>query len=381
MPDNVHTFPGTRPVHPDDIHSIFNRTIKIGDQFQATDWIIDHCIPEGVGIIAGTPGVGKTSALVPLALAIAGIKADACDLEVELPRKIIYITEDDAQVMLLLNGMRKFLAWDDVTWSKAKDRFRVVGSRRVNELQLSDIMLEAQADFTTHRDIEAPPLIVFDTISSNFDIQNESDNSMVSSYMAVLKQAYSRWKISSWLIGHIAKSTEFKTVDELSAMTTRGASAFTGDGQWTAILGATEKDNGGPRVMKLQKRRVTDRFSEIIFEGSIQQAQATNRFGEIVDIEYRYTVARKSYQSSRKAEAAHKAATELEQLVLDAIATMDYPSARSVSAEIKKGYNPTLDCINLLKLKGYLIDTELPKNMRHGAKKTYLAVAAHGDAF
>lgn len=381
MTGQVITLQGSQPIHPDDSHSLFKRIIKVGDGFIAPKWIIDGCIPEGVGVIAGAPGVGKTSALIPLLLRVAGIASPDCNLENSFPRKVILFTEDDAQVILILNGMRHFLRWDDSTWEKVKRRITIVGSMRVLPEQLEYLMIEAQAESFEYKGLISQPLMVFDTSSANFELQNESDNSQVSAFMAILKQAYSRWDISSWVVSHTPKTQKGINIDAMFNATARGASSFEGDAQWTAILSSAQENNEGPRVLKLGKRRVTCTFDEIIFDGSVQHATAIDRFGEEVTIDYRYTVARRSSKTERDQDAFRKQSGDILEEIIAALGDLDYPSRTALAKSVKRDHNLVMKTINSSILDSILMEVDLPPELRKGPRKTYVAIAPDKDLY
>lgn len=381
MTGQVITLQGSEPIHPDNAHSIFKRIIKVGDGFVAPRWIIDGCIPEGVGVIAGAPGVGKTSALIPLLLRVAGIASPDCNLECTFPRKVILFTEDDAQVILILNGMRHFLRWDDATWEKVKRRITIVGSMRVLPEELEGIMIEAQAESFEYKGLTSQPLMVFDTSSANFELQNESDNSQVSAFMAVLKQSYSRFDISSWVVSHTPKTQKGVNIDAMFNASARGASSFEGDAQWTAILSSAEENNEGPRVLKLGKRRVTCAFDEIIFEGSVQHATAIDRFGEEIVIDYRYTVARRSSKTERDQDSFRKKSGEITDRIIEVIADLDYPSRNQISDKVGGSHNLNMETIKLLILNGVLLELNLPAGVKLRSRSTYIAIAPDKDLY
>jgi hypothetical protein len=383
MPENVVNFPGSEP---DDRHKIYARRIKIPKGFSAPKWVINKIIPEGVGVISGSAGVGKTSALIPLVLAVAGFKSPICDLEVEMPRRVIYFTEDDEQVMLILNGMRTFLKWDDPIWDRVIERFQVIASQRLTVAQLQDVMIESQVDVVKHRGIETSPLMVFDTSSANFDLLNENDNSQASGFMAVLKQAYSRWGVSSWIITHLAKTAKGAGIEAAQNSTARGAGSVEGDGMWTAVLSSEQNNNEGPRILKMGKRRQESIHNEIVFDGSIQYAQATDRFGETVDIEYRYTVPRKSSTENRRIETGRKEFSQLQQDILDIVPDLPYPSGTDVRIALKKDKNAVTAAIkSLMGLPTGLRLVPLPPEIKAKGRKTDYLMAvteeAQNDAF
>jgi hypothetical protein len=272
--------------------------IQFSDVPQPTAWCIKGIIPEGIGIISGTGGVGKTSCIVPLALSVAGITAPGSDLEAGVIRKVVYVTEDQPQVESILHGMRHFLNWNDEVWTRVKENFLVLESMRMVDEQLIKLLLGCKRggfDFTI------PPLLVLDTASANLEVQNESDNSEISRMMSIMKQhAAFETGMSIWISTHLAKGAKGQSIDEIRKFGARGAGAWEDNAQWTAIIAATKEDNEGDRVFKMGKRRVVLDFDEISFKGH----ESVIAISEDVDVRYRYTVGNKGSAYLRKQAAA-----------------------------------------------------------------------------
>jgi len=75
---------------------------------KAPRWVIPGFIAHGVTVIAGAPGVGKTTAILPLAMTAAGLHGD----EALMPnqwRHVVYVTEDIEQVLRILAGINRIL--------------------------------------------------------------------------------------------------------------------------------------------------------------------------------------------------------------------------------------------------------------------------------
>jgi RecA-family ATPase len=373
----VVNFPGSQPIQYQDID---DRFLQLPDNFQATEWLIKGVIPEGVGVISGTGGVGKTTSLVPLALVAAGFQSPSCDLEPEIRRRVFYVTEDPRQVMTILNGMRRFLKWDDGKWSTLKDQFRVIDSRRMTPLEVSNF-LEQTMPFGTEDPIFMLPLVVFDTASSNFEITDESNNSEVSAFMALIKEFAFKYKCSIWIISHLAKTAKSLAIDEIQNLGSRGASAWEDNAQWTALLGSAEQENKGPRVLTMQKKRDVLEFNEIIFEGAVQHHTAINRLGAEVNIDFRYTVPRRSSKDMRISDTMQKKESEKWDRMVKAIKSKPYPSRKDV-AEVYGGKEKTAyDLIKEMLLNREVVELDLPENLVNRYQKTYLAIPDDGGAF
>lgn len=77
-------------------------------------WVIDNVIPEGVGVVAGSPAVGKTTAVIPLGLAAAGIISHLDKtIAVSIERNVVIFSEDTEQVKRILFGIKEHLITKD----------------------------------------------------------------------------------------------------------------------------------------------------------------------------------------------------------------------------------------------------------------------------
>jgi RecA-family ATPase len=356
------------------------RIVKYADAIAPTSWVINGIIPEGVGVISGSGGVGKTSSIVPLALAVAGFKSPTCNLEVELPRKVVYITEDEGQVMQILHGMRSFLKWDDLTWARVKENFIVVTSQRINHIQV-EMLLNETLIYGVLDPIFALPLVVFDTASANFDLENESSNSEASLFMSMLKQFHTKHKTSIWVIAHLSKDSKGLDIDSMGRATARGAGSWGDDAMWTALLGTAEEDGKGHRVLKMGKVRAALLFDEISFEGSIQHIYGINRFGVEVQIDYRYTVPLRSSQDERKTDKYLQKCQAIEAQILETVKDLEYPSKAQIKEIVTGDQNIKTSLINQLIAQGVLIEIPFPAGIKRSGRNSYISVADNESAF
>ncbi len=79
---------------------------------EPVDYIIDGFMAHSFSVIAGQPGVGKTTAMLAVALIAAGFSIGDAGLKAEARRKIIYVSEDTAQVRRSLYAYAKHMRLD-----------------------------------------------------------------------------------------------------------------------------------------------------------------------------------------------------------------------------------------------------------------------------
>ena len=58
-----------------------SRRLDICAEFQPPAYVIDGIIPDGVGVIAGSAGIGKTTGIIPLAAIAAGFSSHLSDIK------------------------------------------------------------------------------------------------------------------------------------------------------------------------------------------------------------------------------------------------------------------------------------------------------------
>lgn len=372
--------------HQMDAIDLAERFLSIPDTLGAPEWVITGIIPEGVGIIAGTGGVGKTTAIVPLCAMLAGLKSPACNLDIELPRQVIYVSEDPKQVMRILLTMRKFLKINDEVWAEFTRNFHVIDSRKIKAEELTAFLEATNLFITIDGKNAIYPLVVFDTASANFDLDNESDNAEVSRYMAVLKEFHSKTHASIWIVAHTAKTAVSKTIDEMAEFTARGAGAWGDNAMWTALLAPNSNEDGATRVLKIGKVREAIHFGEIVFEGSIQSDYAINRIGQEVRSDCFYCVPRKSSTSLRKQEVASKKDQERKDAIVKAIELMvadgnQYPSRSEICDAIDGRKSDVLKTIKNMVEKRELQLLKMPISVKKKNQNEYLALGDFDAVF
>jgi len=350
-------------------YALEHRKLPIPHPLTAPKWVVDGIIPIGVGIIAGSAGVGKTTAMVPLSAIVAGYQSHLSSVIAKVRRKVIYITEDDSQVFRLLFGIQKCLTTNDGkrhTIDEIGQWFHVYSSKRVTHLQLRETLLESFNGFIGQMDtkkgqIEVPPLVIIDTAAANLDIDNENDNAQISRFMAVLKEVHSQTQMPIWVIAHLTKVAKGIDIDSLDTLSARGGGAWEADANWTAIL-STDKDTD-QRIFKMNKRRVELEFSEILFDSVSHEEWIEDDLGEIVPVSYRYVT---PYLSNLNQRIAKKMQSKEEELI-KTILSLDYPSANEIAKAHGGNRQFTMDMITDLMKKGKLVKELLPReNLKKG---------------
>ncbi len=274
------------------------------DAIEPIDYLIDGFFAHSFAVIAGQPGVGKTTAMLAVALIAAGFQIGDSGLKAEARRKIIYVSEDTAQVRRSLFAYAKHMNLDR---QELQDYFVLVESIRSTAdqvLELAHLVLE-------HTINDERPWLIIDTANATLDIENENDNSQVGAYMAALKQTiYTQLKTSITIITHTAK-TMANTDDSAMA---RGASAYTGDATLTAVLFMDEDKN---RYLRLGKARYEPPFREIMLVSHIHTEAVVNRHGNLQEVKCVIVAPQSSSETDRKQMQADKQQDKQNQRIQD----------------------------------------------------------------
>ena len=219
-------------------------------------------------VLAGQPGIGKTTAIISLCLVMAGIQAKDCQLTATKKRKTIIVTEDSDQVERTLTGYSRHYG---ISAKALSDWFVIIDAKRS---QVKDLLTLAH-NVIHHTVDNVRPLLVLDTANATMDIDNENDNSEVGSYIAALKQTiYIQLDTPVCIITHTNKTISKADSDA----TARGASAFTGDATLTGVL---FEDETKTRYMRLVKTRYQPNFREIKFHSDVFSDTVLDEDGDI----------------------------------------------------------------------------------------------------
>ena len=229
------------------------------------EYIFDDYMSVGVNVIAGAPGVGKTTLIVPLALTAAHICPKDYALKPSIRRNVIIITESVVQVQRVIYSVYN---WGYVggTPQLFEDRIKIINAKRLDPKIVAQIADEYREWTVENKKADgssyfALPLVVFDTANAVFDLENENDNAEVGRAMAHVKQAFADFPLI--IITHTAKALGSLESDFLSP---RGASAWTGDAQGVYLVFKDGETQDSPRVLKAAKVRFPTAFDELAFD-------------------------------------------------------------------------------------------------------------------
>jgi hypothetical protein len=256
-------------------------------------------------VLAGQPGIGKTTAVISLCMVMAGLKAKDCELTATKKRKTIIVTEDSDQVERTLTGYARHYG---ISASELSNWFVIIDAKRSN---VKDLLMLAH-NVIHHTIDNVRPLLVLDTANATMDIDNENDNSEVGAYIAALKQTiYIQLDTPVCIITHTNKTISKSDSDA----TARGASAFTGDATLTGIL---FEDETKTRYMRLVKTRYQPNFREIKFQSDVFADTVLDEDGDIQEQMVLLVVPAMSSEDDRRQAANDRQNDKKQQQVQDA---------------------------------------------------------------
>jgi len=255
------------------------------------EYIYDDFMSIGVNVVAGAPGVGKTTLIVPMALATAHLCPHDYALKPAVRRNVIIITESVVQVQRVIYSLYSW-GYTGMGPRDFDERVRVISAQRLDPKVVAQVAGEyrtwtvdnEKADGTT---FVALPLVVFDTANAVFDLENENDNAEVGRAMAYIKQAFAEFPIV--IVSHTAKALGQGESDYLSP---RGASAWTGDAQGVYTVFKDGEEQDAPRVLKATKVRFPVAFPELTFDLVSNKETHKDVLGYDKEIWFSHSVAR-----------------------------------------------------------------------------------------
>ncbi|MDD5001774.1 AAA family ATPase [Rhodoferax sp.] len=286
----------TEPPKPEPKVHPLARYVDIDGTAKPPRWVIPGFIGHGVAVISGAHGVGKTTALLPLALTAAGLHGD--DLLPRQWRHVIYCTEDVEQARRILAGITLHSTLN-IGLDLVRERVHIVEAVRLDPAFVASVGTTYREQFTrTVQGVEVLPLVVLDTKSAVLAVESENDNSEASRMMAALKQGFDGLPV--WLVGHVAKAN----LSRNDALTSRGASAIEADANQTLFL----IREGESRYLVQGKTRFESRWPELEIVSYTAQTVEPDEFGNMETVLLRWGIAAPAQQSRK--EAAEQAAEQ-----------------------------------------------------------------------
>ena len=295
---------GDAPVAVEEAKGWPERTLTIG-QIKPIRYMVKGFWAHSFMVLAGQPGIGKTTAVISLCMVMAGLQAKDCALTATKKRKTIIVTEDSDQVERTLTGYSRHYG---ISASELSNWFVIIDAKRS---QVKDLLMLAH-NVIHHTIDNVRPLLVLDTANATMDIDNENDNSEVGSFIAALKQTiYIQLDTPVCIITHTNKTISKADSDA----TARGASAFTGDATLTGVL---FEDETKTRYMRLVKTRYQPNFREIKFNSDVFADTVLDEDGLIQEQMVLLVVPAMSSEEDRRQAANDRQNDKRQQQVQDA---------------------------------------------------------------
>jgi hypothetical protein len=273
-------------------------------RLEPIQYLVDGFLAHSLFVMAGQPGVGKTSALIALAMVQAGFHIEDCELKTRKKRKTIFVTEDSDQIVRSLFAYGKHFGIDPALIAQM---IVIIDARRSD---VKDILKLAQ-NCEKHTLDGQRPWLVLDTANATLDLDDENDNAKVGQYLSSIKATlFVQMGVPVCITAHTNKTISRKDSDAQA----RGASAFTGDATLTGILFL---DDDQQRYMKLTKTRYEPIFREIRFDSQTFTEAVTDADGELQEIVCRVSVPHISSEELRIKAAAEKADEKRQDAIMD----------------------------------------------------------------
>jgi RecA-family ATPase len=266
------------------------------------DYLIEGFMAHSFFVLAGQPGVGKTTAILSMSMVMAGFNMEGCEIFAKTKRKTIIVTEDSEQIIRTLFAYSKHFKLNNLN-----DWFVVIDARRSNVKDL----LRLAHNIEKHTINNIRPLLVLDTANATMDIDDENNNSEVGSFIAAIKQTiFIQQKAPVCILTHLNKAVSRQESDAMA----RGASAFTGDATLTGVL-FMDEDN--QRYLKLTKTRYEPVFREIKFDSITFPEIVLTPVGDMQEIICRVAIPSMSSEKERMAAKQSMQDSAREQRIQD----------------------------------------------------------------
>jgi putative DNA primase/helicase len=361
---------------PDEPHPLAE-FVPVDGQVRPPRWVIPGFIAEGVVMIAGLAGVGKTSCLLPLAMVAAHLCSPDDPLRPRHWRHVIYISEDVDQALRILAGARDHGS-TPLNVSLVAERFHLVPATRLKPQEAVRVGRTYRRRFSRIVDgIELLPLVVIDTRSAVLALEDENSNSEGSKALAALKQRFEG--LPTWVIGHLPKGQQY-TRNKVREISTRGAGSWDGDANQTLFV----VQEGEQRFIAIGKPRFEANWPELAVAGQVVETVVPDEFGVPCTIRLRWGIPRPYTLSvngrlpdlDARRLAAHN---ELRDTVLDVVRQawqVGFPLTKEgVKEKIPRRKEETGRTVSTLVADQWLMEVEIPANQRTNPRRASFLVA------
>lgn len=351
--------------------------VDLSEEPKAPRWVVPGFMAHGVTVIAGAHGVGKTTTLLPLAMAVCGMPTVSEELRPQHWRHVIYVVEELAQAERIIAGLVRHSGLG-IDWQTVRERLHIVEAKRLPPDYVAMVAPVYRERFTRDIDgVELPPLVVIDTMAASLEIDSENDNSEASRAMAALKQGFAGLPV--WLVGHLAKGNLSRS--DAQGLTLRGAGAFEADAN--AVLYLVRE--GDARFLVRGKTRFEARWPELAIASHYTETVGQSEFGGFETMGLRWATlapperSRKESAIEEQDNARKRATEEIREEVRNVIATawaLGHPLNREgVKAAVKRKRNDVSDTIENLLSERWVVEVPVPAKERLNARKSAFLVS------
>lgn len=374
------------PAQPQAQHPLA-QFVRLNRRPQAVRWVVPGLIEEGVVTIAGARGVGKTTVILPLSLAVAGLHAPGYPLapHPDRWRHVIYVAEQVSQAERILAGVVEHSSMG-VSWEQVDERLHLVEARRLDVADVADVGALYRRQFTRVVDgVEILPLVIFDTQAASFAMASENDNSEASRIMATLKQSFAGLPV--WLVSHVAKAAIGRS--DIPTLTARGAGAFEADAAANLYITTEGEGDQQRRYLSIGKTRAEPQHgTDLAIESACAETTGSNAWGESETVHLRWatvqpmqesrSMLRAKAQEDAQEAAAQAREVELREELLDRTEEawrLGHPLSRSgLRTKVRGKVSEILLAIDALEAEGWLHQVEVPAAIRANNSKARFMV-------
>ena len=200
---------------------------------EATEFVLDGVVAAGAVAVAGERGLGKTSVLIPMMMAVAGL-VENYPFAASIRRRVFYVTEDVSQARRIVAALIQS-GWVKPDENNIQKMFVLCPASRISVEEATYFPKMLVGAYEKNECVDgsiykAPPVVVLDTVNATLDLDNINDNSTVSKAISSLRQAFGAIPLIT--VGHVAKAAR----GDAQRASFKGAGAWEDDTQQTLYL-------------------------------------------------------------------------------------------------------------------------------------------------
>lgn len=269
---------------------------------EAPEFVLDGVLAAGAVVFAGERGLGKTSVLLPMMMAVAGVID--YPFKASIRRRVFYVTEDIEQARHIIAAIHAH-GLITVEEEELQKMFRLCPAHRIPIDKATQFPGMLVGDNQSNECLDgsvykAPPVVVLDTVNTTLQIDNLNDNSEVSQAISRLREAFD--SIPLITVGHVPKASR----GDARKASFNGAGAWENDTQQTIYL----VQEGGQRYLVMGKKRFVPDYSEFLIESHLAEFRSLDKLKrEVVTKAYYGIPAGISELEKTKAQEEAKAAS------------------------------------------------------------------------